>query len=62
MPWAYFDGASQGEPPLGGAGVANFLSTNRKVMTKFSMGQATNNKVELSALWITLKVARSYQI
>ena len=31
-------------------------------MIKYLLGQATNNKAELSALWITLKVVRSSHI
>ena len=32
------------------------------MLVKYVMGQATNNKAKLSALWATLKVARSNQI
>ena len=61
-PWAYFDGASQGQPPLGGAGVVIHFSSKRKMFVKYSMGQATNNTVELAALWEALKVALNNQI
>ena len=62
MPWAFFDGASQGEPPLGGAGAVIFFPSTRKKKIKYAIGQASNNKVELSALWDTLKVAKSSHI
>ena len=59
---ACFDIASQGEPPLGGAGAVIYFSTKRKNLVKYVVGQATNNKAKLSALWATLKVARSNHI
>ena len=62
MPWAFFDGASQGDPPLGGAGAVIFFTSNRKKMIEYAMGQASNNEAELTALWATLKVARSSHI
>ena len=62
IPWAFFDGASQGEPPLGGAGAVINVTANRKIMIKYAMGQATNSRAELSALWATMKVAYSNQI
>ena len=62
MLWAYFEGDSPGETPLGRVGAIVYFTTKRKMMIKYAMGQATNNKAELSALWATLKVARSTQI
>ena len=62
MPWAFFDGASQGDPPLGGDGAVIFFSTTEKKKIKYAMGQASNNKAELSALWATLRVAQNSQI
>ena len=62
IPWAYFDGASQGEPPLGGAGAVVYFSTKKKMLAKYATGQATNNMSEISALWETLKVVSSNQI
>ena len=62
MPWAFFDGASQGEPPLGGAGAIIFFPSTKKMKIKFATKQASNNKAELSALWATLKMAKSAQI
>ena len=62
MPWAFFNEASQGEPPLGGAGAVIFFPSTRKKKIKYAIGQASNNKAELWALWATLKVAKSSQI
>ena len=61
-PWAYFDGASQGEPLLGGAGAVIYFFSKRKMMVKYATSQATNNMAELAALWATLKVAHNNQI
>ena len=33
MPWDFFDGASQGDPPLGGAGAVIFFSATKKKKT-----------------------------
>ena len=62
MPWDFFDGASQGDPPLGGAGAVIFFSSTKKKKIKYTIGQASNNKAELSALWATLRVAQNSQI
>ena len=62
IPWAFFDGSSQGEPPLGGARAVIHFTTKRKILLKYAMGQETNSRVELSALWATLKVAHSNRI
>ena len=59
LPWAFFDGGSQGEPPLGGSGAVIFFPSTRKKKIKYAIGQASNNKAELSTLWATLKVAKS---
>ena len=58
----FFNGAIQGEPPLGGAGVVIYFSSKRKMLVKYAMGQATNNRVELATLWETLKLAHNNQI
>ena len=51
FPWDLFDDASQGEPPIGGAGGIIYLSHHRKISFKFDLGHVTNNKVELLDLW-----------
>ena len=53
-PWAFFNGASQGESPLGGVGSILFLDDSKNLEIPFSLGQGTNNKAELSALWSVL--------
>ena len=56
-PWAFFDGASQGDPPLGGAGGILFLDVSTKTEITFAPGHGTNNKAYLSALWSVLRIA-----
>ena len=55
-PWAFFDGASQGESLLGGVGGVLHLNEFSKMEITFSPGQGTNNKDELSALWYVLRI------
>ena len=62
MPWAFFDGASQGIPPLGGVGAVIFISVEKKLHIKYAIGQVTNNKAKLAVLWAVLRVALSRQI
>ena len=62
IPWAFFNGASHGMLPLGGAGAVIFIFAEKKLRIKYAIGQATNNKVELAALWAVLRVALSKQI
>ena len=49
-------------PPLGDAEAVIFISVEKKLRIKYVIGQATNNKAELAALWIVLRVALSRQI
>ena len=44
IPWAYFDGASQGDPLLGGSRGVIYLSDNHKIQAMFDLGHCTNNK------------------
>lgn len=62
FPWAFFNGVSQGEPPLVGSGGVIFLSKESKIEIRFARGQCSNNKVELVALWVVLKVVLSLGI
>ena len=62
IPWVFFDGVSQGEPPLGGVGGILFLDETKKTKITFALGQGTNNKAELSALWSVLGVAYEKQV
>ena len=57
IPWAYFDGGSQGDPPLGGSGGVLYLSRFHKIQAKFSPGHCTNNKAELATLHMVLELA-----
>ena len=62
IPWAFFDGASQGDPPLGGLGGVLYLSTNQKIQAKYDPGNCTNNKAKLEALQLILNVAININI
>jgi len=62
FPWAFFDGASQGELPLGSSGGVIFLSEESNIKIRFSPGHCSNNKAKLAALWAVLKVALSLGI
>ena len=56
FPWDFFDGASQGDPPIGGAGAIIFLDETNKIFFNIVLERASNNKEELSALWATMKI------
>ena len=43
-PWGFFDGSSQGEPPLEGAGGILYLNEDIIFEIKFTPVQDTNNK------------------
>jgi ribonuclease HI len=62
IPWAYFDGASQGNPPVGGLGGILYLSSNHNIAFKAGIGQETNNYCELMALKLTLQLAQEYGV
>ena len=62
IPWEFFDGSIQGMPPLGGAGEVIFIYVEKKLCIKYAIGQETNNKEELAALWAVLRVSLSKQI
>lgn len=42
LPWAFFYGASQGDPPSGGAGGVVHLPEGKKWIIKFATGRASN--------------------
>ena len=49
-------------PPIGGVGEIIFISIEKKLRIRYSIGQETNNKEELAALWAVLRVSLSKQI
>ena len=55
-PWAYFDGAIQGKPPLGGSRGVLYLTKNDKLQIKFASGHCTNSKAELAAIHSVLEL------
>ena len=56
LPWDLFDGASEGDPSIGGVGGVIYLSDHRKISFKFALGHATNKKDELSSLCSILRI------
>ena len=62
IPWGYFDGASQGVPPLGGAGGLIYLNDDIKSEIMFAPGRASNSKAEIAALWAVLRLALDKKI
>ena len=44
IPWEFFDGESKGMPPFGGAGEVIYISVEKKLRIKYTIGKATNNK------------------
>ena len=57
VPWDFFDGASQGDPPLGGLGGVLYFLDKHKLQANFAPGHCTNNKAELVALHLILNLA-----
>ena len=62
VPWAFFDGASQGDPPLGGSGGVLYFSDKHKMQAKFAPGHCTNNKAQLVALCMILNLVINNKI
>ena len=62
IPWDFFDGASQGDPPLGGSGAVLYMPNKQKIQAKFVQGHCTNNKAELAALHLVLELALNHNI
>ena len=62
IPWDFFDGASQGDPPLGSSGAILYLPNKQKIQAKFAPGHYTNNKAELEALHLVLELALNHNI
>ena len=62
IPWAFFDGASQGDPPLGGSGGVLYFSDKHKLQAKYAPRHCTNNKGELEALHLVLNLALNNNI
>jgi len=57
--WVFFDGASQGEPAVGGAGgILHLLDTH---FFKFAagLGRSTNNKAEIFVVFLVMRCAIS---
>ena len=56
-PWGYFDGASQGDPTMCGVGVVLFLEEGHHFQDRWGIGEGTNKKVELLALYMLMLLA-----
>ena len=57
IPWDFFDGASQGEPPLGGSRGVLYFSEKFKVQVRYAPGHCMDNKAELATLHAILELA-----
>ena len=57
FPWGYFDGAAQGDPTVCGAGAILFLEEGHYFRARWGIGEGTNNKAELLALYMLLLLA-----
>ena len=62
IPWDFFDGASQGDPPLGGSGAVIFILEEEHIAINYGPGHCNNNKVELAALWAVLEAALTWNL
>jgi hypothetical protein len=62
IPRAYFDGASQGSPPKGGARGISYLSSNHCISFKAGIGQESNNYCELMELKLILQLAQEHGV
>jgi hypothetical protein len=58
IPWAFFDGASQGTPTRGGVGGIIYLSPSHTISFKDGIGPATNNFVNLWLSNLVLMMAQ----
>jgi ribonuclease HI len=57
VPWAFFDGAAQRSPSIGGAGGILHVSQSHSFSFSAGLGEATNNFSELMALYLLLLLA-----
>ena len=57
FPWGYFDGAAQGDPTVCGVGAILFLEEGHYFRARWGIGEGTNNKVEILALYMLLLLA-----
>ena len=53
-PWGYFDGVAQGDPIVCGVGALLYLDDRHLFQIRWGLGEGTNNKVELLALYMLL--------
>jgi ribonuclease HI len=60
--WGFFDGACQGSPGECGVGAILFLKSSHHFSLKYGVGLDTNNRAELYALWILLKVVLEQKV
>jgi len=59
IPWAYFDGASQGDPPKGGARGILYLT---HCISFMGIGQESNNFCEMMTLKLLLQLAQEHGV
>ena len=55
IPWAFFDGESQGDSPLVGCGSIMHILEEVQILIKYGLGHYSNNEADSSELWVVLK-------
>jgi hypothetical protein len=61
-PWYFFDGATQGDPSLGGEGGRLYLSKSHYISFLARLGLATNKISKLMVLNLLLQLSREREI
>jgi ribonuclease HI len=60
--WGFFDGASQGHPPIFGVGVVLHLSQTHYIHIWYTLGRGSNNIVELISLRTLLIISQEKRV
>ena len=55
--WGFFDGVAQGDPSMCGVGAVLYLEEGHFFHARWGLGEGTNNKAELMALYMLLLLA-----
>jgi ribonuclease HI len=60
--WGYFDGESQGHPPMCGVGIIIFINHNHYLFIKYSPRVGSNNRAKFISLWMLLEITKSKDV
>jgi hypothetical protein len=55
IPWGFFDGVCQGNPPICGVGEVLYLKQNHYIQVRYAPWKGTNNKEEFISLCTLLE-------